>query len=61
MANQHKKKKNSASTITMVTVLILFLALGIYAIVGPLLGGKEEKQASITYTGMPRIGSDQAP
>ncbi|MBA4543749.1 MULTISPECIES: thioredoxin domain-containing protein [Thermoactinomyces] len=60
MANQHKKK-SSASTITMITILVLFLAVGIYAIVAPLLSDKEDKAAAITYTGMPRIGSAQAP
>ena len=67
MANAHKKKKKTnMSTITMVTILIVFIGLGIFAIFQSFTGkdgsGEETDQTfSVEYAGQPAIGDDNAP
>ncbi|MFC7442886.1 DsbA family protein [Laceyella putida] len=65
MANKHKKKKLSdqMSTITMVTVLLVFLGLGIFAVLQSVAQSGEQAGAkvNINYEGQPSIGNANAP
>jgi protein-disulfide isomerase len=67
MANAHKKKKKTQmSTITMVTVLVVFIGLGVFAIINSFAGkdnpGEETARVlPVEYDGQPAIGDDNAP
>ncbi|MBA4601664.1 thioredoxin domain-containing protein [Thermoactinomyces mirandus] len=67
MANKHKKgKKNSLSTITMITILVFLIGFGVVAVYQSATN-RQDKQTEtartydIDYTGQPRIGDSNAP
>ena len=67
MANAHKKKKKTQmSTITMVTVLVVFIGLGVFAIINSFAGKNDSGEETarvlpVEYEGQPAIGDDNAP